>query len=166
MFARLKNFGFTAGDITIILFLMISFIVGLVIKFSGREPAQEFNYSVQDREFEQSLKQAFNGADSKSLTPEQLRRINELNLMNDSLVAIKSPQIKGGKESAIHNKIKINSASAIELALLPGIGGAMAERIVDYRNSRGGFKSLTELMNIKGIGEKKYQKLKDYIELE
>ena len=46
---------------------------------------------------------------------------------------------------------------------LPGIGEVMAERIIDYRTKQGGFKSTEELMNVKGIGEKKFKKIKDHI---
>lgn len=60
-------------------------------------------------------------------------------------------------------KININSASATELDLLSGIGPAYAGRIIDYRNTNGGFKSIDEIKNIKGIGEKTFDKFKDQI---
>ena len=166
MFARLKNIGFTGQDIIIISFLLVSFFAGLAIKFSGWDPAPEYSYSKADKEFEQSLKQAFTGIDSKPLSEEQLRRINELNLLNDSLLSSKEIRKQGTKESALHKKINLNTASADELALLPGIGNAMASRIIDFRNSRKGFKSIDDLKSVKGIGEKKFNKLKDFIVLE
>ena len=60
--------------------------------------------------------------------------------------------------------VNLNSASTEELATLPGIGQATAEKIVAYREKHG-FKDTRELMNIKGIGEKKYQKIKDDLSL-
>lgn len=60
--------------------------------------------------------------------------------------------------------VNLNTASVKELTTLPGVGDATAEKIVAYREKHG-FKDTRELMNIKGIGEKKYEKLKDNLSL-
>ncbi len=62
-------------------------------------------------------------------------------------------------------KININSADVYELARLPGIGPRIAERIYNYRKNVGKFKTFEELLNIKGIGPKKLEKIKPYITL-
>jgi len=59
--------------------------------------------------------------------------------------------------------VNINTASATELDSLPGIGPVYAGRIIDYRNSHGGFKSIDEIKNVKGIGEKTFEKFKDRV---
>lgn len=59
--------------------------------------------------------------------------------------------------------VNINTASEQELDTLPGIGPAMAKRIIEYRTTEGGFKKLEDIKNIKGIGDAKYNKLKDKI---
>ncbi len=56
--------------------------------------------------------------------------------------------------------VNINTASASDLEGLPGIGAKTAARIVDYRQKNGPFKKIEELMNVQGIGEKNFLKLK------
>ena len=59
--------------------------------------------------------------------------------------------------------LNLNSASVAQLEALPGIGRATAERIVEYRQKSGGFKKAEDLMNVRGIGEKSFLKLKPLI---
>lgn len=61
------------------------------------------------------------------------------------------------------SKININAANKEELMLLPGIGPVYAEKILEYRRDKGCFKDIEEIMNIKGIGEKKFEKIKERI---
>ena len=56
--------------------------------------------------------------------------------------------------------VNINTASATELDALPGIGAKTAARIVEYRQKNGPFKKVEELMNVRGVGEKNFLKLK------
>lgn len=58
-------------------------------------------------------------------------------------------------------RVNINTASAAELQSLPGIGEKLAGAIVEYREANGRFHSRSELMQVRGIGEKTYEKLKD-----
>lgn len=61
--------------------------------------------------------------------------------------------------------ISINSAGVEELCRLPGIGPAIADRIIEYRKQNAGFKTLEDIMNVKGIGKATYEKIKGYIAL-
>ncbi|MGQ9856376.1 MAG: ComEA family DNA-binding protein [Fervidobacterium sp.] len=60
-------------------------------------------------------------------------------------------------------KININSAGIEELQKLPGIGPSKAQEIISYRTKNGPFRSINEIMNVKGIGEKTFEKMKDMI---
>lgn len=67
----------------------------------------------------------------------------------------------GQQESG--RKVNLNTADAAELMTLPGIGETKAKQILSYREEKGGFSSKDEIMNITGIKEGVYSKIKDYI---
>ena len=62
-----------------------------------------------------------------------------------------------GKPAVVVN---LNTATGVELEQLPGVGAKTAARILDYRQKKGPFKKIEELMNVQGIGEKSFLKLK------
>jgi len=62
-------------------------------------------------------------------------------------------------------KVNINTATAEQLTVIPGVGEVLAARIVEYRNTSGGFRSPRDLMNVKGVGEKKLEQMTDYVKL-
>lgn len=66
----------------------------------------------------------------------------------------------------IRRKVDINKASAEELTTLNGVGESMAERIVAYRQENGLFGSAEEIKNVKGIGDKFFDNIKDSITVE
>lgn len=59
--------------------------------------------------------------------------------------------------------ININKAREEELEKLPGVGPATALKIIDYRNSNGKFKTIEEIKNVPGIGDAKFEAMKDFI---
>jgi competence protein ComEA len=61
------------------------------------------------------------------------------------------------------DKINLNEASVDQLQTLDGVGPATASAIIEYREVNGGFESVEELKNVKGIGDKKLQKLSEYV---
>jgi competence protein ComEA len=67
------------------------------------------------------------------------------------------------KAKAPQHTINLNSASVTELLELPHIGAKTAERIVAFRKEHGGFKRPEELMNVKGVGEKSFARIKPFL---
>ena len=71
-----------------------------------------------------------------------------------------APASSASKPGAVVN---LNTATLLELEALPGVGAKTASRIMDYRQKKGPFKKIEELMNVQGIGEKSFLKLKPQI---
>ena len=101
-----------------------------------------------------------------------ISRINQAQLLQDGekiyvpkvneefTADIITDQCSGGIKDT---KININTATSEELETITGIGPSTAEKIIDYRKNHGGFLSIEDLMNVKGIGEKTFEKFKDKI---
>ena len=64
-----------------------------------------------------------------------------------------------------NEKININTASQQELDTLPGIGDSTAQKIINYRKENGKFNNIEDIKNVKGIGQSKYDEIKDLITL-
>ena len=62
-----------------------------------------------------------------------------------------------------NSKININTADESMLQELPGVGPSLAQKIITYREKNGKFSSIDDLKNVTGIGDKKFESLKDYI---
>lgn len=82
-----------------------------------------------------------------------------------ALVASTGLATAAGK-AAPTGKVNINTATVEQLTALPGVGAKLAARIVEYRQKTGGFKSVNELMNVQGVGEKNLAKIQAFLTLE
>ena len=76
-----------------------------------------------------------------------------------------SEPVSSGHNSAAYvaGRLNINAASAEDLAVLPGIGEKIAQRIVAYREQHGSFTAVEDLRNVSGIGEKRLEAILEYI---
>ena len=87
----------------------------------------------------------------------------EVNINSESSNYIISSNNTKTNENSNGQKVNINNADESELDELPGVGPSTAQKIIQYRKENGEFKSIDELKNVSGIGEAKFQKIKDLI---
>lgn len=73
-----------------------------------------------------------------------------------------TPKETTAKEPEVSFPVNINKANKTQLMALPGIGETLAQRIIDYRNANGPYSSVDQLINVKGIGEKRLETLRPY----
>lgn len=107
----------------------------------------------QEHEEEKNMQNLNQGQDSK-----------ESYITTSSGVNVDNKNEKETKNSD-SEKININSATQTELEMLPGIGPSTSGKIIKYREENGDFKSIDELKNVSGIGDAKFNNIKDKIEI-
>ena len=88
---------------------------------------------------------------------------NENNNSNTNNNNINNNNENNEGESSNSSKININTATIEELDKLPGVGEATANKIANYRDENGNFKSIEEIKNVNGIGDKQFEDMKDLI---
>ena len=95
------------------------------------------------------------------------RSESETKVTTTQVISSGTGKVAGASDSSggteVSGKVNLNTASASELDSLPGIGPAYAQRIIDYRDSNGGFSVIEDVQNVKGIGPKTFEKMKDLI---
>jgi competence protein ComEA len=87
------------------------------------------------------------------------------NVSQEQTAQIVSQNVSQTGAEAQKTKININKASIEELDTLPGIGEKTAAKIIDYRDQHKGFKSIEEIKEVNGIGDAKYDGIKDLISI-
>lgn len=162
MFEKIsKKIGFTETEIIVILFLTVMFLIGFFyIEFikNGNTEELEFDYSEQDSLFEYYSKTDYLNIDANLSTDLSQEIKKEVLELPDSIAYVKK-DLSSLKERSID----INSAGLSEWITLPGIGEKTAEKIIELRTAKGQFGRLEELMEVKGIGEVKFNKIKKFL---
>jgi len=150
-----QTFGFTRSEIRVILFLSVTFLIGLGIRWYNQStsragaPAGQFDYSRSDSIFLERSKKL---AALSSPTPKPVPRAER----NDK-------GLRKTSSTLPPSSININTATKDQLMRLPGIGESYAERIILYREDYGSYTSVDDLTNVKGIGKKTLERIKPFL---
>ena len=158
-----EKIGFTQTEIKVVIFLVIVFAIGLGVKYiffkNSVEIAKKYDYSIQDSIFE-AVKISENRVRDEEIdtkTVDYKQEVLDFNTTN----------FKNSKKVVPPEKsININKASIEDLLKLPGIGEKTAENIINFREKITRFKKLEDILNVKGIGNSKLNKIKKYIYIE
>jgi competence protein ComEA len=168
-----NNIGFTKNETKVILLIVVVLILGAGIKyykyfFTGENA--KYDYSKSDEDFKKltdEIRKKEIGAEINDTVKSESSLSEELKKEQDSLEAIeKEPKISKKELKLREKSVNLNNAGIDELCTLPGIGESTAQKIIEYRNKKGKFKKISDIMNVKGIGEKKFEKIKEYLVIE
>jgi competence protein ComEA len=125
----------------------------------GKIPDNKFvDYSREDSLFNYYNKLDFSDDADNSETMNRQKIRNEILELNDTIA-----YVSNDTEPLKEKSINLNTADIEELTRLPGIGEKTAEKIIELRTERGNFKKIEELMDVKGIGEVKFNKIKNFL---
>lgn len=168
---------FTKSEIRVLFVLLLILSVGLGIKITKgfiSDDSALFDYTKSDKMFKDksgnllSVLSDTNIVVDSLFSKEELKTIKSIKNIEDSLKSLEGIKKKKGKkgDDLKEKSININTATKEQLILLPGIGESTADKILMYRKDHTGFKTIEDIMKIKGIGTKKFEKLKPFITVE
>jgi competence protein ComEA len=156
--------GFTQTEISIILFLLVTFLIGLVITYI-KESNNDTSYLEMDYTAEDSLFNLAVGTvemDDSSSVADSQKTVASKNGLWDFGSGNKREKVKR-KVDSLPKEFDINHATVEQLMTLPGIGKNTAQNIFNYRLKNGDYKKANDLMKVKGIGKTKLDKLRKII---
>jgi len=162
-------FSFTKSEVRVIIFISAVISAGYIVKFygslTGESDKGTYDYSEYDNEFrERSLKIYADDNKKRDTSSSGERELyGKLTAAEKTLIQKKETEAADGSEGTADFTIDINTAGADELTELPGIGESIAERILEYREANKRFASVKDLMKVKGIGRKKFEKIKKFV---
>lgn len=149
------------------LLIIILFLGGYLLwRENYWKPAQSnkmTNYELRITELEDRISDLENQKTELTSNQSQSATSQTATVTSDQTSGTVAGASASSTSQPVSGKININTASVTELDSLPGIGPVYAGRIIDYRNANGGFKSPEEIMKVKGIGTKTFEKFRDRI---
>lgn len=173
----IRNLSFTKNELQIILFTVTVLTSGLAVKYykqviSGNA-GEHYDYSKSDSLFsalsgkitDKEFKASGNKAGEND-TSGDYNLQKEMIQSADLSVKESASKDKVNLRKNLSDIININTATKEELIALPGIGESTAENIIIFREERNGFRKPDELMEVKGIGKRKFESIKDFIKTE
>lgn len=140
-----------------IMAVLCAFSLGWVLGSGGTHETVTVQVSSQPQETQATQ------ASQETQTPEAPEEIQEEAPLELEEAEQQTPQLSAPTEEA---PLNLNTATQAELELLPGIGPVLAQAILDYRDSFGGFSAKEQLMEVSGIGEKRYAAVEALITVE
>lgn len=158
-----RKIGFTETEIKVILFLAVGFLIGFGIKIYNDNSKPE--YKSYDYTEEDSLFNYYNNRAEKNLVAEKNRKENTIVNSKEEVLDFSSRNFNKKKSlpPPEEKSINLNKADLETLIRLPGIGQITAQKIIDLRDKKSKFENLEELMEVKGIGKVKFNKIKKFL---
>jgi len=157
-----EKFHVTRSELFAVSIILTGLLVGAAIKLTSSDLQKETNTNkeifIKLDKLAEEQKTTYIGTDTKGNTFPELAKA-------DTVVKKEISYPSAPEADKIIGKINLNTASRVELMKLPGIGEKTADKIIEYRRSRP-FSKIEDIMNIKGIGIKKFEKMKDNITVE
>ncbi|MBU0999189.1 helix-hairpin-helix domain-containing protein [Patescibacteria group bacterium] len=156
----LERFKFYLLGALALIVLSGSFV--LIWQIQKQSPKEEIS---KNSELENQIADLNKKIDSLNTSLEEAKNASPVIESESYVSSSSSGQVAGDETSSsnVSGAVNLNSASSSQLDSLPGIGPAYAQRIIEYREANGGFKSIEEIENVKGIGPKTFEKLRDLI---
>ncbi|PXV58107.1 competence ComEA-like helix-hairpin-helix protein [Dysgonomonas alginatilytica] len=150
-------FYFSKGDrIAIILLLNLIVVSGGIFIYMNKFTSTDSVYQDQNEEIQKDFVQFENDMEQIAPIEEEVSEENKLST-SAKPTKINKQKLESGQTT------DINSASVNTLTRIPGIGSTFSERIIEYRNSLGGFTSLEQLYEVKGVTINKFSKILPYL---
>jgi competence protein ComEA len=151
------RFGFTQNEAAVIVFLSVVVVAGSVLselRSTGATPRQD-------------VRAAYTDADS-IFAQRANRDVLRQSPQRESVESRSAGQAESAEAATAGHmpRIALNLATAQQLTALPGIGPATAEKIVTYRREHGPFRAPEDIMKVNGIGQKKYERIRQFITVE